>query len=283
MKTLLVYFNVDGFAVQLKNHVEAAFDELNIEWKECYIEDLQQAAESFQPIMTVFFHPNKRIYDFYGVINNIQGHKLLWSMEDPYESDITFDMLPHIYYIFTSDKNTAEALKNESKPNHIEYVPHACNPKVHRHIEVPYEYRSDICFVGNAYKSRIEYLQDRAEGFRNKMVTLIGVGYRGLDGYQNQRVIHGHISEPEMVKYINGAKCVLNLHRQNSDLDMANRRGIKPMHLNNRFYEVQACGVVQVIEGRDDMKDEIAEVMNIKPEDYSYKARLNKYFLPLLK
>jgi spore maturation protein CgeB len=71
-----------------------------------------------------------------------------------------------------------------------------------------------------------------------------------MDGYQNQRVIHGHISEPEMVKYINGAKMVLNLHRQNADLDMANSRKIEPSSFNNRFYEVMACGAPQIVVGR---------------------------------
>jgi spore maturation protein CgeB len=234
--------------------------------------------------MHLFFHPNKQIYQYLDQIKELKGHKLLWSMEDPYESDLTFDMLPYFYYIFTSDEATAEALKKESSANYIQYVPHSCNPRVHHWAgDVPYEYRSDILFVGNAYESRLKYFADNAEVFKPKMVTIIGVGYRGLDGYQHQRVIHGHISEPEMVKYINGAKVVLNLHRQSGDLDMANKRKIEPKHLNNRFYEVQACGRVQIVEGRDNMKEEIDAVMKMKPEEYSYKARLIKYYLPLLK
>lgn len=284
MKTLVVYSNLDGFAVQIKNHIESALDELEIEWKECYVEDVLQASQSFQPTMHLFFHPNQSIYKMLPVIQQLKGHKLLWSMEDPYESDITFDLLPYFYYIFTSDLNTAEALKKEATANEIFFVPHACNPKVHKPFEVPYQYRSDVLFVGNAYESRIKYFQENAEKFKNQMVTLIGVGYRGLDGYQNQRVIHGHISEEEMVKYINGAKIVLNLHRQKGDLDMGNKRGIEPKHLNNRFYEVAACKRPQIIEGRDLMMEEIKSVTSEQtPDQYSYKTRLTKYYLPLLK
>lgn len=281
MKTLLVYFNVDGFAVQLKNHIEDALEELEIEWKECYIEDLVEVSEAFQPTMHLFFHPNKRIYDYLEQIKELKGHKLLWSMEDPYESDLTFDMLPYFYHIFTSDENTAEALKKESTNNAIFYVPHAYNPKVHKPMDVPYEYKSDILFVGNAYESRIKYLQEHAEEFKDKMVTLIGVGYRGLDSYQNQRVIHGHISEPEMVKYINGAKLVLNLHRQNSDLDMANSRKIEPSSHNNRFYEVFACGRRQIVVGRGETWEETGNPEHMKNQ--TYKARLKEFYLPLLK
>lgn len=286
VKTLVVYFNLDGFAVQLKNHLEDALDELQIEWKECHISELPQVSDSFQPTMSIFFHPNKSIYDNLSLIQELKGHKLLWSMEDPYESDLTFDMLPYFYYIFTSDENTAEQLKKENGPNQIFYVPHACNPKAHKPMEVPYEYRSDILFVGNAYESRLKWFQDHAEEYKDKMVTLIGVGYRGLDGYQNQRVIHGHISEPEMVKYINGAKLVLNLHRQNTDLDMANSRKILPSSFNNRYYEVGACNRTQLVVGRDDPFE--SSVMDQESnerwvQENSYKARLVEFYLPLLK
>ncbi len=283
MKTLVVYSNLDGFAVQLKNHIEDALDELQIEWKECFIEDVSRINNEFEPTMNLFFHPNKNIYDYIPVIENLKGHKLLWSMEDPYESDITFDMAKYFYYIFTSDKATAEELKKEFPNNSIHYVPHACNPKVHKPMEVPYEYRSDLCLAGNAYDSRIAYFQKNSEEMKNKMVILIGVGYRGLDGFQSQKLIHGHVSEAEVVKYCNGAKTVLNLHRINSDLDMANKREIKPMHLNNRFYEVAAMGRPQIVENRDEMLEEVKKIVEMKPEEYSYVARLKEYYLPLLK
>lgn len=291
MKTLIVYFNVDAFAVQLKNHLESALDELQIEWKECFIEDVKKVSEKFQPTMHIFFHPNKRIYDFLEIIKDLKGHKLLWDMESPYESDLVFDSAPDIYYIFTSDERTANELQNQvGDQNCVRYVPHACNPKFHKPMEVPFEYRSDILFVGNAYDSRLKWLQNHAEEFKDKLVTLIGVGYRGLDGYQNQRVIHGHISEGEMIKYINGAKLVLNLHRQNEDLDMANEREIPPSSFNNRYYEVMSCGKPQLVVGRGkDGKDEW-ETSILRYEDLenwqkanSYKSRLVEFYLPLLK
>ena len=280
----MVYHNFDGFIVCLQKHIAAALDELQIEWRECYIEDIAEASREFQPTMHLFFHPNQKIYDYMGVIRELGGHKLAWSMEDPYESDLTFDMLSCCYYVFTTDENTAEALE-EKVPGEgrVFYVPHACNPKVHRPMEVPYEYRSDILFVGNAYESRLKYFEDCAEEYKDKMVTIIGVGYRGLDGYQYQRVVHGHISEEEHVKYINGAKLVLNLHRQNTDLDMHNERGIKASNLNNRFYEVMACGKRQLIIGRPDKQKTAPQLHIFDPEKESYKARLVEFYLPLLK
>jgi len=284
MKTLLVYFNLDGFIICLQRHLATALNELQIEWRECYIEDVAEISREFRPVMHLFFHPNHKAYDYMSAIRELGGHKLTWSMEDPYESDLTFDMLSCCFYVFTSDENTAKVLEKEVPgEGRIFYVPHACNPKVHKPFQVPYEYRSDILFVGNAYESRLKFFRDHAEEYRDKMVTIIGVGYRGLDGYQHQRVIHGHISEEEHIKYINGAKLILNLHRQNTDLDMANSRGIAPSSFNNRFYEVMACRKPQFVVGRGEEWETTPQLYEFDPEKESYKARLVEYYLPLLK
>lgn len=284
MKTLVTWYEWSGFAVQLKNHLEAALDELEIEWQECYIENLKEVSDKFKPTMTIHFHPTKLIYDHLETIKQTTGHRLLWDMESPYESDLVFDMAPHFYHIFTSDKNTADELKKAFPGQKIEYVPHACNPKVHKPVEISWEYKSDILFVGNAYESRIKYLQEASERWGKQMlVRIVGVGYRGMYGFEGQHVIHGHINETEMIRYISGAKMVLNIHRLNSDLDMANSRGIQPKHLNNRFYEVMACGRPQMVVGRDDMQEEIERVGKQRPEEYSYKQRLIDYYLKLIK
>lgn len=281
MKTLLVYSELSGFAIQIKNHIFDALTELGIECRECYIEDVKQASETFQPIMHIFLHHQRKLYEYRDVISKLSGHKLLWTMEDPYESDVTFDMLPLFYYVFTSDANTAEALRKEGSSNKIFYVPHACNPAVHKPVRVPFSYRGDLIFVGNAYPSRLKYFADHAKDFREKLVTIVGIGYRGLDGYQHQRLMHQHISEEEMVKYINGHALAINLHRQNTDLDMANSRHIEAASFNNRYYEIWATGKNQLVVGRGEafyMNRDYKEAH----EKHSYKARLVEYYLPLL-
>lgn len=286
MKVLFVWFNFDGYIKVIEKNILMAFDALNIEYKSCYIEELTDTLKNYDPIFVVFFHPNKLIYNFVEQIKEMKCHKLLWDMESPYESDIVFDMLPYIYYIFTSDKATARELEKESTANKIFFVPHACNPEVHKKIEykdLPFEYKSDYVLVGNAYESRLKFLEDNEEKFRNLTLTVIGVGYWGMKNLQNQRFIRHHVSEEECIKYYNGAKIVLNPHRINTDLDMANKRNIVPEHLNNRFYELSAMGINQWVENRDNMKDEIEKVQKQKPEDYSYVSRLRDFFVPLLK
>jgi len=104
-----------------------------------------------------------------------------------------------------------------------------------------------------------------------------------MDGYMNQRVIHGHTSEDDLVRYYNGSKLVLNLHRLNSDLDMANSRKLVPKSLNNRFYEAAACGKNQLVTGRgvEWMHNPYTDGFN--PEEHSYKRRLVDFYTNLLK
>jgi len=286
MKTLVVFFNHDGHIRNLERHITDAMTDLAIEHEVCYIEEFPKKSREYEPILTLFFHPNKLIYNYKSAIEKLKGHKLLWDMESPYESDIVFDMLPLIHYMFISDEATVDMLKKDNPTNEIFYVPHACDPKIHKPIEpeeIPYEYKSDFVLIGNAYESRIKWLQENREMFKGNLLTVIGVGYWGLEGFHNQRFIRHHVSEEECVKYYNGAKTVLNLHRINTDLDMANERGIAPKHLNNRFYEVAAMGRPQIIEGRGTMTEEAKRINTLKPEEYSYTARLKEFFVPLLK
>jgi len=287
MKTLVCFFNYDGMIVNIQRHIVDALLDMDCETRECHITELEKVAQEFQPIMVLLFHPNKEVYKYKPVIQTLHCHVLAWDLESPYESDIIFDLAEIITNVFTSDENTANALKASFPYKKIFYVPHACNPKVHHPMEVPYEYKSDILFVGNAYPSRIQWFRDHAKEYKDQMVTLVGVGYRGLDGYQNQRVLHTHISEPEMIKYINGAKLVLNLHRMNSDLDMANARKIEPLSFNNRYFEVAACGKQQLVVGRGEPPrlvralegDELAKFQEIN----SYKKRLKDFYLDILR
>ncbi len=277
MKTLFVFYEWSGFIVSIQNHIISALEELEIETKVCHVAQLEETSLAFNPTMTIHFHPNKLIYEYMPVIRSLGGHRTLWDMESPYESDIVFDAAPDFHNIFCSDIATTKELQKAYPDKKIFYVPHAYNPKVHKYSQVPYEYRSDILFVGNAYESRLKWFRDHSEEYKDKLVTIIGVGYRGLPGYSHQRIIHDHVSQQEMVKYINGANLVLNLHRQNSDLDMANSRGIIPDHYNNRFYEVSACRRYQQVIGRPDTHVEFSVL------DDTYVKRLEMFYLDLLK
>lgn len=284
MKTLFVYFNVDAFAIQLRDHITSALKDLRIEYKVCHITSFERESESFQPTMTIFFHPNELAYEYRDAIRKAKGHKLVWSMEDPWEIDLTEDIMSMgVYYCFTMDENAAKHLTRLHSKDQVYYVPHALNPRYHRPLEIEYKHRSDILFVGNAYPSRLDWLERNAPKFKNKYMTIIGVGYRGLPGYDHQNIIEGHIHQDEMLRYISGSKLVLNLHRQNEDLRMRNTTDVIPTSFNNRYYEVAAMGKRQLVVGRGEERIFKPVPLGRFRADNSYKIRLERHYLNLIK
>ncbi len=231
--------------MQILKHIDSAMDELSIEHKIVHFPDMVEANQNFQPVATLFFHPNVSLWDYKAGIDQIGGHKILWDLESPYEIDLVTQSCHTVGYCFMHDKNSAEYV---SKIAHsCTHVPHACNPKVHRKVDVPYEYRSDLVFVGNALHSRTRFLESVADSLKDYMVTIIGWGFHGMSGYEHQRVIHGHVGEEEMVKYISGAKIALNMHRLH-DLDMHNKDNVEFSSPNNRTFEIAGIGTAQMVD-----------------------------------
>src|SRR5712692_720392 len=111
MKTLFCFYEYSGFIISIQNHIIAALEELAIEIKVCHISGLKEATSSFQPVMTIHFHPNRLVYQYLDEIRELGGHKLLWDMESPYESDIIFDVASEFQHIFCSDVNTTKELQ----------------------------------------------------------------------------------------------------------------------------------------------------------------------------
>lgn len=282
MKTLLVYFNVDSFAVQLRDNVASALKDMRIEYRLCHITSLEREATDFEPVITILFHPNNLYDEYQEAIKNVKGHKLVWSMEDPWEIDLTRKVLDNgVYYGFTFDELSYETLSKEY-PNRIKHVPHACNPKVHKPVDYEYKHRSDILFIGNAYPSRIKWFIDNADRFKNKYVTIIGVGYSGMPGYEKQNIIDGHVDPDDMFKYISGSKLVLNIHRQKDDLNVS-KTILEPVSFNNRYYEVASIGKEQLVIGRgEDFFFKPIDIEKFRKEN-SYKARLEEHYFNLIK
>lgn len=281
MKTLLVYFNVDSFAIQLRDNVISALKEMRIEHRVCHITSLERETKDFEPVMTILFHPNNLYHEYADLIKDTKGHKLVWSMEDPWEIELTRTILNNgVYYAFTFDELSANTLDKEF-PNRVKFVPHACNPKIHHTYDYDYIHRSDVLFIGNAYPSRIDWFIKNAPKFKNKYVTIIGVGYRGMPGYEKQNIIDGHVDPDEMFKYISGAKLVLNLHRQKDDLNVA-KSDLDPVSYNNRYYEVASIGKKQLLVGRgEDHEFKPKNVGKFRKEN-SYKKRLEDNYLNLI-
>jgi spore maturation protein CgeB len=280
-KIFLAYFNLDGFAVAILTYIREALSDLGIPFRLGFIKNRRlflSTHKDFNPHITVFFHPSFDLADYADLIHDLPGHKMVWDMEGPYESDVIAQNHHLFGYIFTQDRATADHYRViTADPSKVIFVPHACLPSVHSPVVPSYDYRSDFLFIGNAFQSRLEFFERHATFFSDYLLTVIGIGYPTWAAYSHQRIMNIHVEPREYVRYTSGAKVVLNIHRLNSDLDMRNSYGVRASSPNNRLFEVACLGRPQLVDASRcpeifDYFDEDEIQVFYSPEDFEEKA-----------
>lgn len=74
---------------------------------------------------------------------------------------------------------------------------------------------------------------------------------------------------PELVSYFyNGANIVLNPHRSHNFLLNQNTSGIISESINNRTFDIAACGTFQLIEEKPNLRSFFTEEKMISYQDY---------------
>jgi spore maturation protein CgeB len=187
---------------------------------------------------------------------NLMGIRTaIWFADDPYFSDHTASLAPHYNYVFTHELSCL-AFYREIGCQQVHYLPLAVNTSVYKPMHVAPEYRSDICFIGNGFPNRIALFDQIAPFLTNKKVILAGALWEQLHHYSllEQGIKLQWIPIEESVKYYNGAKIVMNVHRLTFDETYnKNSRNLPGYSINPRTYEISACGTLQITDYRHDL------------------------------
>lgn len=95
--------------------------------------------------------------EFYRILR-ARGHKIVVILtESPYEDDNQLKIAKFADVVLINDPTNLDRFREINPNSH--YVPHAYLPDVHRKRPVQEQYRSEVCFVGTGYPSRIEFLE----------------------------------------------------------------------------------------------------------------------------
>lgn len=180
----------------------------------------------------------------------------LWITEDPYEIDRNRQWAKLYDYIFTNELNAVK----EYRGGRVYYMPFCTSPEVFKPVpDVEPKYRSDICFIGMGFPNRIDILNRIADFLANYNVKLVGNWTRWggkLDPRLGKFVISGIVDPGEAVKYYNGARINLNIHRDYSDKKLPenlNSKNIRANSPNIRFFEICGCGKLQIVDNTRDI------------------------------
>ncbi|GLB62019.1 CgeB family protein [Cytobacillus sp. NCCP-133] len=178
----------------------------------------------------------------------------VWFTEDPYYMDRTEVLVPLYDYLFTIDSAAKNYYIGKGHKQTF-HLPLAAAPSIFKPIEVPPKFKSDICLLGYPYPDRIKYVQLLLHNTPYH-IKVIGNWRNKLFRFRNnpRLTIHDDWVPPSSAaQYYNGAKIVLNTHRPHNLMQNKNRIGLHGTSINNRTFDVAACGVFQLIEYKEDL------------------------------
>ncbi|PAD73879.1 CgeB family protein [Paenibacillus campinasensis] len=179
----------------------------------------------------------------------------IWFVDDPYFTEDTSRLCLHFDYVFTHELSCVE-LYRQRGARQVHYLPLAVHPELFRPVHAGPAYQSDICFIGNAFRNRAALFDALAPFLKGKKVRIIGGFWQRLARYKELSpfVYSGFIPPAETVKFYNGAKMVINLHRPcEYGEDNRNSLHIAGRSINPRTFEINACGTLQITDVREDL------------------------------
>jgi len=180
----------------------------------------------------------------------------IWFVDDPYVTDETPGIAASYDIVFTHERSCIP-LYQQVCPQ-VYHLPLAVDPHVFQPMRVPPEYQTDICFIGVAFWNRVRLFDEMASYLQDKKVLIAGRHWDRMTRYPDlaRFVRSGWIEVPDTVKFYNGAKIVINLHRTTeAGSDNRNSRNIGAESINPRTFEIASCGAFQLTDVRAELPE----------------------------
>jgi spore maturation protein CgeB len=118
---------------------------------------LESACYEFWPdvviVMSGFFVPP----DIYRLMRDRTHHVVLWFTESPYEDDRQLLQASHADTVIVNDPTNLDRFREVNARTF--YIGHGYDPHIHNPHGLKQSLRSDFCFVGTGYQSRIDFLE----------------------------------------------------------------------------------------------------------------------------
>jgi spore maturation protein CgeB len=179
----------------------------------------------------------------------------IWFADDPYSSEQTAGIAPHYDAVLTHELGAVGLYAQLGCPN-VHYMPLAVHPALFKPMRTDRRYRCDVCFIGQAFWNRVETFDAIAPYLAGRRVFIAGGMWERLRNYGKLRsaIRPGWLPIEESIRYYNGAKIVINLHRTTTaGSDNRNTHQLPGLSVNPRTYEIAACGTLQLTDRREDL------------------------------
>ncbi|WP_096199119.1 CgeB family protein [Bacillus sp. FJAT-45350] len=183
---------------------------------------------------------------------------VLWLTEDPYFMDKSIELIPYYDHVFTIDKGSFDFYQEQGY-HHVELLSLGTDcdtftPKPSKNI-----YASDIALVGYPYPDRVKLIKKIAQN-TNYKILVCGTGWRKKVKESKQlKICKGWFPPKKVATLYSSAKIVLNPHRHYQEHSNENSIGVINESINNRTFDIAACGTFQLIEHKEDLATHFVE------------------------
>lgn len=214
---------------------------------------LLQRIRAFRPDVVLVFKGFRFSHKMVQAIR-ASGYRIgVWLVDDPYRLKTHQQLVKPYTFVLTQEASCVNFYRQMGKPSF--HLPLAVNPDKYRPlVSVPRQYRSDICFIGSGFPVRLFLIDKLTPFLRNQNFLLIGQWWHRLKNYPQlkHRIINKPVPPAEVMKYYNGAKIVLNIHRTPNDRQ-ENFKNLPARTPNNRTFEIAACRAFQLTSARREL------------------------------
>jgi spore maturation protein CgeB len=216
-------------------------------------ENVAAAAANFRPDLVLSVNSVECLKT--AQVDELRGMGLrtaVWFTDDPYFIDVTMKIAPHYDYVFTLEEACVPIYQEQGCAN-VFHMPLAANTSIYYPRRAERGYEADICFIGSAFRNRIDYFDRIAPYLKSKRVFIAGYWWERMANYPQLagKIRTGvWISPEETASYYNRAKIVINLHRSVDDDSNRNSLRLPAFSVNPRSFEIGACAAFQLTDTR---------------------------------
>lgn len=176
----------------------------------------------------------------------------IWFADDPYFMNLSSALAVHVDHVFTHEAAVV-AYYASLGARSVHYLPFAAHlARVHPKPVEP-AYWTDICFIGSGFAHRLAFFNRLAPYLQKRKVFIAGGSWDRMRSYKKLKssIRLSGVPADVAVNYYNGARIVINLHRQSDGA--GGPLPLPPQSVNPRTFEINACAVLQLTDVRADL------------------------------
>ncbi|MBD1381906.1 CgeB family protein [Metabacillus arenae] len=223
---------------------------------------IERKFDDEKPLFALTMVGNKLEESTLTFLKNRQIPLLIWLTEDPFYIDSSIEKSKLADMLFTIDFGAYNFYKKNGI-QHVYYLPLGTDSETFKPNISKNPFTSDLLVLGFPYPSRIKLVETLLEETDYK-ITVVGKGWYNRIKKNNRKlnkltIINKWVSPSLVSEYYNGAKIVLNPHRESNFKKNKNSLGIKNQSMNNRTFDIAACGAFQLVEYKKDVYTQFKE------------------------